>query len=268
MTSSDPVKPDAALECRLLKSREDYRAGLQLQEATWGVGFAERVPPMLMMVANEMGGLAAGAFDASGAMLGFIFGISGLRRSRLAHWSDMCAVAESARDRGIGRQLKLFQREVMLSRGIEVVHWSFDPLVARNAWFNVARLGAEPDEYVTDMYPDSDSPLHTALGTDRFIVRWELRPEPPALLKEAPPARFEAPDFRLGSSESSLPAEFPPRFCVPIPPDAFALAKEDPGAARALRAETRAIFRAALSGGWRVRGFDQTRRYLLEKESL
>lgn len=259
--------PDDDLELRLLQSRADYAAGLALQEKTWGEGFADRVPPMLMMVANEMGGIAAGAFDREGRILGFVFGISGLRRSRLAHWSDMCAVSDEARDRGIGRRLKLFQREIMLSRGIEVVHWSYDPLVARNAWFNLARLGAEPDEYVVDMYPDSDSPLHTALGTDRFVVRWELRPEPPR--PEDTAARFPEEDFRLGDSddpETFDAKRLPPRFAFPLPPDAFALAAENPAAARRLRRESRAIFRAALAGGWRIRGFDRAGRYLFALE--
>lgn len=260
--------PDDELDYRLLQSRDDYAAGLALQEATWGQGFADRVPPMLMMVANEMGGLAAGAFDADGRMLGFVFGISGLRRTRLAHWSDMCAVADEARDRGIGQGLKLFQRQTMLSRGIEVAHWSFDPLIARNAWFNLARLGAEPDEYIVDMYPDSDSPVHTALGTDRFIVRWELRPAPPG------PAdiidRHPVADLRLKAREDGSyecrPEDLPPRFTFPLPPDVFALAAEAPQAARNLRLESRALFQTALAGGWRIRGFDRERRYLLVRE--
>ncbi|MEZ6195912.1 MAG: GNAT family N-acetyltransferase [Planctomycetota bacterium] len=234
------------ISIRRLASSGDYAAALALQDETWGHGFSDRVPAMMMKVANGMGGLAAGAFDDDGALLGFVFGISGFREGGPAHWSDMCAVAALARDRGIGRRLKLFQREAMLELGIPRVYWTFDPLVARNAWFNLGRLGAEPAEYVDEMYPDSDSPRHRALGTDRFIVRWDLGPDPDS---RARPATEDLPE--IVDAGDGLPAAFALR----VPADAFALAGADPAAARELRRRTREVFRAALAGGWRIRDF-------------
>lgn len=159
---------------RPLATRADYDACLALQELTWGVGFNERVPPGVLKLSQRLGGVASGAFDEGGELLGFVFGMSGLMGGRLVHWSDMLAVRPDARDRGIGEALKWHQRAQLLLVGVNVVHWTFDPLEARNAWLNFTRLGAVAREYVRDFYEASDSPLHHGLATDRLIVSWLL----------------------------------------------------------------------------------------------
>ena len=141
---------------RLLDSESDYAACVRLQRLTWGVGFGEVVPASVLKITNRVGGIVAGAF-AAGELLGFVYGITGLLRGRLVHWSHMLAVRPEARDQGIGLQLKHFQRDVLRGRGVGQVLWSFDPLVARNAHLNLVRLGVRVEEYVTDMYPASNS---------------------------------------------------------------------------------------------------------------
>ena len=133
---------------RDLTTLEEYSECVELQEETWGRGFSERVPGAILRVSQKIGGVTAGAFDGNGRMIGFVFGMTGLREGQPAHWSDMLAVREEARGRHIGDQLKHYQRERCISLGVQTMLWTADPLVARNAHFNINRLGARPVEYV------------------------------------------------------------------------------------------------------------------------
>ncbi len=161
---------------RPISTYEEGQKCVDLQKETWGEDFADTVPPSLLMIAQKLGGVAAGAYDSSDRLVGFIVGFSGIRDGRLVHWSDMLAVRPEMSGRGIGRKLKEYQRQLLLDIGIETVFWTFDPLVARNAHFNFNRLGAHPSEYVIDMYgADTGSILHSGLGTDRFIMQWNLK---------------------------------------------------------------------------------------------
>ena len=160
---------------RPLSSRKDCEAGVELQRDTWGRDFVDVVPATILQVSQRVGAVAAGAFAPDGRLVGFVFGISGVRGGVPAHWSDMLAVRPEARGRGLGRRLKLHQRRQLLADGVEHVYWSFDPLVARNARLNLLELGAMPVEYVPDMYGDTGSVLHRGLATDRLIVEWRLR---------------------------------------------------------------------------------------------
>ena len=89
----------------------------------------------------------------------------------------MTAVLEGFRDRGVGRQLKLFQRQDALRRGIELIEWTFDPLEMRNAHFNLMRLGAVARRYIPDYYGVTESPLHGGLPTDRLVAEWWVASE-------------------------------------------------------------------------------------------
>src|SRR5437660_8147959 len=86
----------------------------------------------------------------------------------------MTGVASDYRDRGVGRLLKLFQREEALGRGIRLIQWTFDPLELRNAHFNLNRLGAISRRYLANLYGTTTSPLHRGLATDRLLVEWRL----------------------------------------------------------------------------------------------
>lgn len=166
----------SSVTIRELDTLADYQECVELQEETWGRGFSERVPTAILRVGQKVGGITAGAFDANGRMLGFVFGLTGIRHGRLAHWSDMLAVREEARGRHIGEQLKHYQRERVLALGVDIMYWTFDPLVARNAHLNLNKLGATVAEYVEDMYgSNTGSTLHGNVPTDRFVAAWELR---------------------------------------------------------------------------------------------
>jgi predicted GNAT superfamily acetyltransferase len=215
---------DANITIRHLRSSEELDACVELQRAIWGRAFSEAVPRTILLIAGKLGGIVAGAFDGE-RLVGFVFGLTGLRDGRLAHWSDMLAVDPTCRDRGIGGQLKTFQREAVLALGVTEMYWTYDPLVARNAHFNINRLGAEVVEYVTDMYGTTGSALHGDIPTDRFVVRWRLT-EPPA---PRPLARADDRRVFIPAAGDAISAEW--------------------------RGRTRAAFTAALADGYRVAGF-------------
>lgn len=144
-TASGRVRA-ADVEVRPLQSGDEYRACVALQRETWGADFGEVVPATILKVSQRVGGLTAGAFDETGELLGFVFGLTGLEAGRPAHWSHMLAVREDVRDLGIGRRLKEFQRDFLLPLAVEVIYWTFDPLVARNAHLNLNLLGAQVTE--------------------------------------------------------------------------------------------------------------------------
>src|SRR5439155_9004142 len=162
------LKPAVCL--RLLSSVDDCRACVELQRDVWGWDQADIVPATLLHVVDYVGGLVAGAFDPNSILLGFVFGITGIRDGEIVHWSHMLGVREAARNMGVGRMLKEYQRRVLAERGVARIYWTFDPLQAKNAYFNLNRLGAHVVEYVPDMYGVTGSPLHLGLATDRLVV--------------------------------------------------------------------------------------------------
>lgn len=229
------------ISLRPLETANDFRQCIELQRLTWGDEFTELVPASILKITQQVGGVAAGAFDPGDRLLGFVFGMSGMRDGRPAHWSDMLAVRPEARGHGVGRRLKAYQRDLLLEHGIEIAFWTYDPLVARNAHLNLNRLGARPIEYVRDMYGDTRSALHAGLGTDRFIVEWELahrRVE--AALGGTPPADLP--------SDADIVR-------VEIPPDIQRIKTDEPEEARAWRERTREAFLYHLGSGYRVTGF-------------
>jgi predicted GNAT superfamily acetyltransferase len=251
---------------RPLRGLEEQRACVALQEEVWGVGFSERVPPAVLKVAARIGGVSAGAFDEAGRLVGFVFGLAGYEEGRPVHWSHMLAVHPGWRRTGIGRRLKLHQRDVLLARGVERCYWTFDPLEGRNGWLNLARLGVTVGEYVPEMYGRTDSPVHSGVGTDRFIALWDMASDrvsdrlegrgslPDRALWDELPRAFEVTD----DGDGPLPVE-PVRvpseasFLVPAPLDLESLLDRDPEGARRWRAATRAVLGVALDGGYEVR---------------
>lgn len=251
---------------RPLESQDDYLQCTALQREIWGPEFSEGVPPSLLMATQKVGGVAAGAFDRGGRLLGFVFGLSGIRAGRPAHWSDMLAVREDARGLGLAVRLKMYQRQELLRNGIEVALWSYDPLEARNAHINLNRLGARPIEYVSDMYGEATgSALHAGLPTDRLLVEWELRdPRVETLVSgEALPATWRAPGAPIvntvlsGGTVMPRAPELPdaPEVRVEIPADLQSVKRGTPELARTWRMSTRRAFTHYMNRSYRVVGF-------------
>lgn len=259
--------PEVAL--RPLESAEDYRACVELQRITWGRDFSDLVPASILKISQKVGGIAAGAFAPDGRMLGFVWGLTGIRDRRPFHWSHMLAVAPEGRDLGLGTRLKLFQRELLLPLGVEEVEWTYDPLEARNAHLNLNRLGAEVKEYVEEMYADEmGSELARGIGTDRFIVCWKIASprveEAVAGGLRVDPERFrDAPIVGLEAAEEGSPLPDASRVRVEIPESIQDVKGEDIERAAAWRAATRRAFQHYFGRGCRVEAYirDGDRRF-------
>lgn len=163
---------------RPLVSLDEFRDCVALQKDVWGADFEDVIPTTLLQVVSHIGGILAGAFTPHGDLVGFVFGLIGTRDEQTVHWSHALGVRESARNAGVGRMLKEYQRAELARRGISTLYWTFDPLIAKNAHFNLNRLGARVVEYVENMYGTTGSPLHHGLATDRLVVSWPTAPKP------------------------------------------------------------------------------------------
>jgi predicted GNAT superfamily acetyltransferase len=254
----------ADVTIRPLATLEEYRAAVALQFETWGAGLADPTSATILKIGQKIGGVSAGAFAPDGTMLGFVFGLTGVRDGRLVHWSHMLAVRAEAQNLGIGRRLKEFQHAAVARSGVRVIFWTYDPLVARNAHLNLNVFGVRVSEYVRDMYGDMGSALSRGIGTDRFVVAWPVDPaELQQRRSETAAARGDAafaaapvlnPDPGADVARA-LAAAGAPKLRVRIPADIGAVQAEDLAAAAGWRTCTRAAFELLLAAGYRVAGF-------------
>jgi predicted GNAT superfamily acetyltransferase len=245
------------LDIRPLDRYEELQAAEELQADTWG--HEDIVPATLQRATQKVGGVAAGAFDASGQLIGAIYGLTGPKTGRLVHWSHMLAIRKDWRDRGLGRVMKAYQRERMLELGVTEIYWTYDPLESRNAHFNLNRLGATIDSYVCDMYGvGTNNILHSVIGTDRFIAVWHLTAAPVEQIlqgvKRTQPTGFvQAPIIQsFTSSEIGHDASI---IRIEIPTNIQELKVKSPDDAYQWRQQTRTCFRHYISKGYAVSGF-------------
>lgn len=268
VTSPVPVPPasrDASVEepysgvvLRPLDSLDDYRACVRLQREIWGEAFGI-VPVAILQVSAHVGGLSVGAFDANGQLIGFVFGLTGVDGGRAVHWSHMLGVRPAMRNTGVGRLLKEYQRQELLRRHIPAMQWSFDPLVAKNAHFNLNTLGAQVVRFVPDMYGDTESTLHHGLATDRLVVAWNTaRPSLGGTLT------LDAADLRTpvltmvpqpGDPLLGLDGSLATRVRVEIPTDFARLLVDAPAEGRAWHEAAGAHLQRLLALRYAVTGF-------------
>lgn len=252
------------MDIRHVRTHEEFVACVELQTATWGPDFREVVPATILKVSQRLGGVTVGAFADDGTLMGFVFGITGVEQGEVVHWSDMLAVRSSAQNHGVGRRLKEFQRDALRAIGVTRMYWTYDPLVARNAHFNLNRLGVTLSEYVPDMYgTDTGSKMHEGLGTDRFIVVWPVAEDAAAARAGRKfPESADAPVINAGTSDGLSPdlerfgASLPPLLRIEIPGDIFGVLERAPGLAARWRHSTRQAFQWALGHGYRVSHFE------------
>jgi predicted GNAT superfamily acetyltransferase len=153
---------------------EEFEACLALQRQVWGFNDEDLVPTRLFMVAQKIGGQVIGAFDGD-KLVAFALGIPGNRNGHLYMHSHMLAVDTAYRNAGLGRRVKLFQREDALGKGIELIEWTFDPLEIKNAYLNIEKLGAIARRYTINQYGIVSSTLQGGLPTDRLTAEWWLK---------------------------------------------------------------------------------------------
>ena len=189
MTVTTPSTVDVTI--RKCEALAEMQACFALQKEVWKFSDAELVPVRLFVVASKIGGQVIGAFD-HGELISFALAIPGMRNGHCFLYSHMLAVREQYRNAGLGRRMKLYQREDALARGIELMEWTFDPLEIKNAHLNIERLGAIARRYNVNQYGITSSPLQGGLPTDRLVAEWWMKSKRvKAVLTEAPRAKFE-----------------------------------------------------------------------------
>jgi predicted GNAT superfamily acetyltransferase len=255
---------------RRLSSLEDFQACVALQKEVWGDAFTDSVPASILQVASHIGGVIIGAFDED-VLIGFVFGLTGVRDGEPVHWSHMLGVRATAREHGIGRQLKELQRAELARRGIAREFWTFDPLQARNAHLNVNRLGVRVMDYAVNMYGSTDSPLHLGMATDRLIVELDTAASPRVI-----PDGVVAPSVRLPvlspaprPGDPEVDGERPQHALIEIPWD-LQTGALTPDALLRWRLATREHFQWSFLHGYRVTALHRDRAasrafYLIER---
>ena len=242
-------------ECRGI---EEFDACVELQREAFGLPDLELSPRRHLIVARSAGGFVLGAF-AGGRLVGFVLNQVASRGREVIGYSHMMAVAKQYQNRGVGARLKWAQRERVLAEGSRLIKWTWDPMQARNAHFNLNRLGVTVSSYAVNFYGTDYSTLAGEFGkrygldSDRLFATWPL--DSPRVEELA---RGESPGL-LGE----------PVAAVEIPPDWGALVGEDPEGARREQLRVRGEFQRALAGGLVCAAFarDPARpRYLFYRE--
>jgi predicted GNAT superfamily acetyltransferase len=181
----------AVVTIRKCEALAEMQACFALQKEVWKFSDADLVPVRMFVVASKIGGHVIGAFDEK-ELIGFALAIPGMRNGHCYLHSHMLAVRQQYRNGGLGRRMKLYQREEALARGFELMEWTFDPLEIKNAYLNIEKLGATARRYNVDQYGITSSPLQGGLPTDRLVAEWWMKSRRvEAVLADAPRAKFE-----------------------------------------------------------------------------
>jgi len=234
------VKADS-LVLRKCQGLGELRACLELQKEVWNFSDIELVPLRIFVVAEKVGGQVMGAFEGN-ELVGFAMAIPGYRAGRSYLYSHMLAVRKDYRNAGVGRRLKLLQREDGMSRGFELMEWTFDPLEIKNAYLNIEKLGAITRRYNENQYGITSSPLQGGLPTDRLVAEWWFRSK-----------RVE----RMVRGEAK--PEFATARSIPVPAQIYEWKASAATRERAheLQAQNRGLFLKAFNDGLSVLGYER-----------
>ncbi len=265
--------PDTII--KLLESPEDMALVEDLQRAVWPGSETDVVPAHVFITAVHNGGMVIGAF-LEGELIGFVFGFPGLDFTpdgpRPKHCSHMMGIRPGQRDSGIGFALKRAQWQMVRKQGIDHITWTYDPLLSRNAYLNIAKLGAVCNTYRRSEYGDMRDGLNVGLPSDRFQVDWWVntrrverrlgkRSRGPLKLDDFSKAELH-PLYTPLTGTSGLPR--PPEHVSPldgnlllaeIPSDFNAMKEADFALARDWRFFSREVFETAFDTGYIVTDF-------------
>ncbi len=239
-----------SVEVRRLTTLAELGEAVRLQKEIWGFEDIELLPLRLFVVAQKVGGQTLGAFDGE-RMVGFLLSIPGLKQGQMYLHSHMMGVRPEYRNSGLGRAMKLMQREDAIARGIQLVQWTFDPLELKNAYFNIERLGAVVKLFVLNQYGTTTSHLHGGLPTDRCVAEWHLTSERVLSLLEGRPRPALAVEQR-----------------IEVPIDIAGIRASDVMRAREIQGEVSEKFVRYFGAGLTVVGFEKSAEkgtYLLGK---
>jgi chorismate synthase len=257
----------SVIEIRNIKDPAELRAVEDLQKEVWGCSDREILPSLALIPLLEIGAVLLGAFSGA-ELVGFVLGLPGREEGRAILHSDMLAVKADYRSHGLGYKLKLRQREEALAKGIDRITWTFDPLQARNAYLNFAKLGVRAERYRTNYYGETSSFLHS-IGTDRLWVTWDLKTDrvkqriAPGPNQPEPLSLPEIP-ILLQVNENNAPVSTDYSGAdsagIEIPASIDSLVEGDLALARRWREMTRAAFTSAIDAGLVVEDFYRVER--------
>ena len=229
------------IDARALTTHAEFTAAVKLQQEIWGFDEIELLPVRLFVVATKIGGQAFGAFDGD-RMVGFCLAIPGLKPGGKYYLhGHMLGVRKEYRNAGVGRILKLLQRDDAIGRGVSLIEWTFDPLEIKNAYFNMERLGAIVRRYVQNQYGTTTSHLHGGLPTDRCTAEWWLESSRVKALLDGQPI-----------------ARTPIEARISVPANIATLRENEPAQAREIQQRISEEFRAAFHKDLAVTGFERT----------
>ncbi len=257
------------LTMRDLRTLDDCKRIVDLEKQIWGYTDSEDlVPAIMLFLCAKRGGLLIGAERADGTLEGFAFSMASIVGGKPAQWSHMMGVVPGTRAQGLGRALKLAQRERALAMGIELIEWTFDPLQAVNAHLNFSKLGAISSTYAENIYGDSSSVLHRGSATDRFIAEWWI--QTPHVERRLAAGPFTARDSGVAGAPELNPlsardpwdlpgavveAADAARVLVRVPARFSEMQAARPDLAQAWRAQTRDLFTRRFADGYRAVDF-------------
>lgn len=231
---------DKTIEIHQLRKHEEFAEVVRLQQEIWGFQDVELLPLRLFVVADKIGGQVLGAFDA-GRMVAFCLCIPGLKPGgKLYLHSHMLGVLPEYRNTGLGRRMKLVQRQYALAQGVRLIEWTFDPLEIRNAFFNIERLGAIVRRYVQNQYGTTTSHLHGGLPTDRLVAEWWIETPRVQAICEGKPFQRSMADVQ-----------------IVVPANIGYLREHDAETARAIQADVGRQFEQHFAAGLAVIGYQR-----------
>lgn len=238
----------ALIQVRMLTTHADFDEAVRLQREIWGFDEIDLLPVRLFVVAGKIGGQAFGAYDGA-RMVGFCLEIPGLKPGGKYYLhSHMLGVHPDYRNAGVGRLLKLAQRDEALSRSIDLIEWTFDPLELKNAYFNMERLGTIVRRYVLNQYGASSSPLQGGLPTDRCTAEWWI-------------ATARVQSILDGSAPNPAARNDTVHGRISVPADIARIRSSEPARAREIQLRISEEFRAAFDRDLAVVGFERSDKY-------
>jgi predicted GNAT superfamily acetyltransferase len=223
----------------------------------------------LLRALAKSGNYVAGAFDG-GTLVGAAVAFFAAPGERELH-SHIAGVSAAAAGRNVGFALKQHQRVWALQRGISTISWTFDPLVARNAYFNLAKLGAVPTEYLANFYGPMHDRINGDEDSDRLMVRWDLAAPTVVSASAGKPVRCVRPPtatvaLRRSGTGGPVPGSFRGQtVVVAVPEDIEGLRRRAPGAAKDWRVAVRETLSTLLADRLRFAGFDRDGWYILTR---
>lgn len=274
VTAADAAARAAGVQVRELTAQQDLEAVYRMYNEIWRPDPTN--PPVtseLLRALSKAGSYISGAFD-DGELVGACVGFFGAPSSCALH-SHIAGVSGAARGRHVGFALKVHQRAWSMLRGVSTVSWTFDPLVRRNAYFNLVKLAASGDEYLNNFYGFMHDEINGNDDSDRMLVNWHLESSAVADACAGSPLHVQA-DVETSSIALAVGAEGGPELgsfdgdtlLVAVPADIEALRVQNPTCARQWRVAMRESLGAMVAEGARVAGFDRTGWYVVRRGDL